>query len=535
MAALREVGLGEPEFWLSTLPATAQQRRRTYAVIVVLFAALVAVAPFAKVRLPEADGFIPAVQAIIVITNLTTALLLFAQFSLLRSRALLALANAYLFCALMVFLHMLAFPRAFAPQGLLVTSLQTAGWLYLVWHVAFTAAVIAYVLLSDGARAKGPLGGSPRTVIGCSVVGVACLVCTILWLLIAADGVLPILFVDRGTYSSAAIYALAFSAAVAGIALVSLLIRKGSVLDQWLTISVGATAAELTLVAFFSRARFDLGWYSVRILAVVSSTAVLFGLLSESTRLYANLSVALRTLQRERNNKLLSARAATAAIAHEMRQPLTAIAANGGAALLYLQSGPPDLDEAREALTDMIGECHRASEAIEGIRKLFLKSDSVGQPIDLNEIILDVMQAQREQLTRGRVEIRRELTDGLPLVRGHRTQLQEVVANLVSNAVEAMQGTTDRGRVLRVKTALRGRHAIAVEIQDTGPGIDPTRLSDIFSAFATTKPQGTGLGLAICQTIVEYHGGKLTASSDGASGARFEFVLPTMGMEAAAG
>jgi signal transduction histidine kinase len=257
---------------------------------------------------------------------------------------------------------------------------------------------------------------------------------------------------------------------------------------------------------------------------------VLLGLLTETMRLYGKLSMALRTLQVERDNKLLSAQAATAAMAHEVRQPLAAIAAYGSTALLYLQKVPPDLGEAREVLEHLIGGCHRASEVIEGIRSLFRKTDHAGQPIDLNEIILDVIRSHQDQLTRRGVETRRELMDGLPLVRGHRAQMQEVVANLVNNAIEAMEGTTDRDRLLRVKTTRR-RDAIAVEIEDTGRGIDPTRLGEIFAAFVTTKPHGTGLGLAICQMIVEHHGGRLRASSDGASGARFEFVLPTMATE----
>jgi signal transduction histidine kinase len=479
-------------------------------------------------RLPEGDGFIPAVQAVIVVTNLATAVLLFNQLSQLRSRALFALADAYLFTALMVFIHMLTFPRAFAPQGLLVASLQTTGWIYIVWHVAFPAAVAAYVMLNRGAGAKIRIGGPPWMVIAGSVIGVTAAVCALVWLLEAADNVLPALFVDRLTYSPAASHVLGFAAAAAGLALVLLLVRRGSVLEQWLAVAVGATTAELMLVAFFSAGRFDLGWYSVRMLAVISSTAVLFGLLSETTRLHARLSTALRTLQRERDNKLLSARAATAAIAHEVRQPLTAIAANGGAARLFLRRSPPNLGEAYQALDDLIDECHRASEVIETFRHLFGKTERAGQPIDLNEVILDVIQAQQEQLARRRVETCRELTDGLPLVRGHRAQLQEVVVNLVNNAVDAMDGTTNRDRLLRVKTTPRGRDAIAVEIQDTGPGIDPSRLSDIFAAFATTKPHGTGLGLAICQTIIEQHGGKIIAASDGVSGARFEFVLPAM-------
>lgn len=523
--------MDEPGLWLATMPATSHQRRRTYAVVAVLFAVLVALAPFAKVPLPQGDGFVPAVQAVIIVTDLTIAVLLLSQFSLLRLRGLLVLASAYLFTAQIVFVHTLTFPRAFTPRGLFVASLQTTGWLYLVWHVAFPAAVITYVQLSHGAGAKARIGGSARrAVVGC-IVGVTALVCALVWFFTAADRFLPPLFVNGLTYSPAVLYTSAFTSTVAVAALVLLLIRKGSVLDQWLTISMGATSAELTMVSFFSGGRFDLGWYSFRILAVISSTAVLFGLLSETMRFYAKLSIALRTLQRERDNKLLSAQAATAAIAHEVRQPLTAIATNGHAALLYLKRTPPDIEEASKVLANLVGGCQRASDVIEGIRNLFRKMDATGQPINLNEIIIDVVQAHQEQLTERGVEIHRELMDGLPPVRGHRAQLQEVVANLVNNAIDAMAGTTGRDRLLRVKTTPRGRGAIAVEIHDTGPGIDPTRLSDIFAAFTTTKPNGTGLGLAICQMIIERHGGKLTASSDGASGTRFEFVLPMMGVE----
>jgi signal transduction histidine kinase len=304
--------------------------------------------------------------------------------------------------------------------------------------------------------------------------------------------------------------------------------RKGSVLDQWLAISVAATTAEMAMVTFFSAGRFDVGWYTVRVFGVVSSTTVLLALLIETTRLYAKLSIALRTLRRERDNKLLSAQAATAAIAHEMRQPLAAIALNGDAALLFLQKTPPDLAEVRESLEEMKSACRRAGETIESIRSLFRKANQAGQPIDVNEVILEVMQSQQEQVTRRGVEIRRELNAGLPLARGHKAQLQEVIVNLVNNAVEAMDASPDRSRLLSVKTGRHGRDAIAVEIRDNGPGIDPERLGGVFDAFVTTKRDGTGLGLAICRMIIEHHGGELTASSDGRSGATFRFVLPAI-------
>jgi len=124
------------------------------------------------------------------------------------------------------------------------------------------------------------------------------------------------------------------------------------------------------------------------------------------------------------------------------------------------------------------------------------------------------------------VVTRHELTTELPLVNGHGGQLQEVVFNLINNAVEAMSITTNRSRVLLVRTEIRGRDEIAVSVQDSGPGIDPRQLENVFNAFVSTKADGTGLGLAICRMIVESHGGQLTASSDGKSGALFQFTLP---------
>ena len=126
------------------------------------------------------------------------------------------------------------------------------------------------------------------------------------------------------------------------------------------------------------------------------------------------------------------------------------------------------------------------------------------------------------------------MTELPALVDGHRGQLREVILNLVNNALEAMDATTDRSRVLRVTTQLHGRDAIAVTVEDSGPGIDPQKLDGIFTAFLTTKSQGMGLGLAICSMIVEQHGGQLTASSDGKSGALFQFVLPTAAIDKAA-
>ena len=229
----------------------------------------------------------------------------------------------------------------------------------------------------------------------------------------------------------------------------------------------------------------------------------------------------------ELENKLLNVGSATASIAHEVRQPLAAIATNSSAALRFLERTPPDYDEIRAALSRIIGDCHRTSEVFESIRALFRTVDHGKQPIDINEIMLGVLKSFDEELKGHGVTIRLQLMPELPLVEGHRGQLEQVIYNLIHNAIDAMNTTTDRSRTLWVRTELHGRDAIRVAVEDSGPGIDPKQLDHIFDAFVTTKAHGMGLGLAICRMIIERHGGQLSALSDGKNGTLFQFDLPT--------
>ena len=146
--------------------------------------------------------------------------------------------------------------------------------------------------------------------------------------------------------------------------------------------------------------------------------------------------------------------------------------------------------------------------------------------MDVNQIVQDVLQSVHAELDNHRVNARVELTPKLPSVSGHRGQLQEVIFNLVNNAIEAMDSTPNQSRMLSVRTELLDDKAIVVSIEDTGPGIDPQRMDSIFGVGHATKVKGTGLGLAISRLIAEHHDGRLTATSDGKSGARFQFVLP---------
>jgi signal transduction histidine kinase len=262
------------------------------------------------------------------------------------------------------------------------------------------------------------------------------------------------------------------------------------------------------------------------ILFVAISAYILAALFAERRETEARLAQSNAMLQRERDNKLLSAQATTATIAHEIRQPLSAIAMAARTALRWLARTPPDHEEVRATLIRIERDVHRASEVFDAIRALFGTSGQERQPIDVNRIVLDVTDSLREELDSHGVMAHYELTTKLPLVNGHGAQLREVVWNLIHNAVEAMSRTTNGNRTLRVRTEVRGRDEIAVSVKDSGPGIDSSQLEKVFSAFVSTKAHGTGLGLAICRMIIQGHGGQINASSDGKSGALFQFVLP---------
>jgi signal transduction histidine kinase len=262
------------------------------------------------------------------------------------------------------------------------------------------------------------------------------------------------------------------------------------------------------------------------ILVVALSAYVLAALFAERRESAERLTRSNTMLERERDNKLMNAQVITAAIAHEVRQPLAAIAVNGSAALRFLSKTPAELQEVRAALDRMISETHRTSGVFDGIRVLFGKSDQKRLQIDVNETILGVLQSSQKELQDHGVETRLELATELPLIDGHGRQLEQVMFNLIQNAIEAMDATTDRRRVLRVRTEFKDHHTIIVAVQDSGPGIDPNQIDGIFGAFFSSKPHGMGLGLAICRMIIEHHGGQLTASSDGKNGSLFQFALP---------
>jgi signal transduction histidine kinase len=218
-----------------------------------------------------------------------------------------------------------------------------------------------------------------------------------------------------------------------------------------------------------------------------------------------------------------------ASIAHEINQPLGAIVSNGNAGLRWLATATPDLDEARAALKRIVADGHRASEVISGIRSMFKKEGQVTAPHDVNELVREVLRLVRGEVAGQGISVRTELSGDLAPIPVNRVQLQQVIANLVMNAVDAMSTVVDRARVLRVKTAVNDSHQLLIAVEDTGIGIDPGDFDRIFDPFYTTKSHGMGMGLSICRSIIEVHGGRLTVARGEPDGAVFQVMLPAGG------
>jgi signal transduction histidine kinase len=531
MSAHKSEVSDQHKFVLATEAPTSAQRRLALLVAAAIFATfgvtvtIGLTAPFARTQVPF-NGFVPALTAVLFVNDLITATLLFSQFSITRSRALLVLADGYFFTALMAISFALTFPGAFSPTGLLGAGVQSSAWIYNFWHYGFPVAAIAYAILIGPGHANKESRISARSIIGWNIAIVISLVCGITWLTTAGGGFLPSLMGDSINPNPLARIVTSLNTFICVLALALLYSRQRSVLDLWIMVVLCAWVTELALLDVLLFSRFTFAFYVGRGFSLITSVAVLIVLLQETTRLYARLARSNLLLERERDNKLMNMQALTAAIAHEVRQPLAAIVTNGGAALRFLAKTPPDQDEVRAALQRMVTDGRRTSEVFDGLRALFRKADQGMKPVDVNKIIFGVLQSLRIEIKDHGVELRPELSANLPLVEGNGSQLEEVISNLARNAIEAMDTTTDRNRVLRVVSEPRADNGIAVAVQDSGPGIDPKRIDGIFNAFITTKSQGTGLGLAICRMIIQHHGGQLTASSDGKSGASFQFVLP---------
>jgi PAS domain S-box-containing protein len=216
----------------------------------------------------------------------------------------------------------------------------------------------------------------------------------------------------------------------------------------------------------------------------------------------------------------------TASIAHEVNQPVTAAVINAEAALRWLAAQPPDLEKVREVLGRIVEDGMRAGNVIGGIRALIKKMPPRQACLDINEAIHEVIALTRGEAAKTGVSVQTDLADGLPLIYGDRVQLQQVILNLIINAIEAMSGVAETPRALLIGTGQAEPGGVLVAVRDSGPGLDPASLERLFDAFYTTKSGGMGMGLPICRSIITAHEGQLWASANEPRGAVFQFTLP---------
>jgi PAS domain S-box-containing protein len=248
----------------------------------------------------------------------------------------------------------------------------------------------------------------------------------------------------------------------------------------------------------------------------------------ESERRYSEVQMEL-----VHANRVASIGRLSASIAHEVNQPIGAALSNASAALHWLSKEPPDLEKARQALNRIFANGNRASEVIDRMRALLKKAPRRKEDVDINGAILEVIALTRGEVVKNGISMQSHLVEGLPLIQGDRVQLQQVIMNLIINAVEALSSVHEGARELVITTGKGEPDGVLVVVRDSGPGLSSAGLDRIFEAFYTTKTGGLGMGLSICRTIIEAHGGRLWATAAQPQGATFQFTLPALSNQAA--
>jgi signal transduction histidine kinase len=517
----------EQHFILSSLSPGPTQRRLALAVVLGLLVVFVLITfgPLKGMHLPRVDAFVPAYASAMFVCDAITAILLYAQFAIARSRATLVIASGYLFTALILIPFVLVFPGMFVPSEGLFGGPQSTSFVWLSWHAGFPLFVAAYALLKDGDPSRRSWRGTVRAQIALSVALTAAAVSALGFAFIAGAALLPRVASGSLHFSPLWPYFIGTPVALANVcALIVLWARRRSALDLWLMVVICLYLLEVPLSYYPDPTRFSLAWYTVRVIGFLASGLVLIVLLYEIATLYARLFGALRAQRREREVRLMTGDAVAASIAHEIRQPLTAMVTTADAGLRFVDRSIPNLERAKEAFRRIVADGHRAGAVVGSIRANFKADVEDRTSFDLDELIQEALALGRGDLQKHGIVVQAEPNRQLPEIRGNRIQLQQVLLNLITNAIDAM-AARDEPRILSVRSEKYQGDAVKVSVADTGSGISSQDADRIFNPLFTTKSDGMGMGLSICRAIIEAHEGRLWFAPNSPRGAVFQFTL----------
>lgn len=504
------------------------------AVVGLLFAAVVCAFPLRDTQLGEIKAFVPLIDASMLFSELITATLLYAQAVVFRSRALTVLASGYVFAALILVPHALTFPGAFATNGLLGAGINTSAWLAIFRRLTFPTAVISYVVLKSADSQPLTDSNTPAPRVVEWLVGAITLAALGALLTTVGHDLLPPIFANARDTVHTNLVIVNLATILFTLAAMTLLFRQDkSVLDVWLLVALSGWIFQ-SLLNLTLHTRFTLGWYGLNSLTLASSFIVMLALIIETSWLYARLSLLTAARNRERDARLMSIDAVTAAIAHEIGQPLTAVSLSASAGLHWLTRRRPDIPKAIRSLHTISDDSQRTFGVIKSIRGMFGQAGGPVSVFSLNDLVRETASVMDSELAAARVALVLLLDESLPPIRANRVQMQQVLVNLATNAIESFGMIRGRSRLLSqqrsrritIRSASSDGQSVQLNVSDTGCGIAADELEHIFNPFYTTKASGTGLGLPLCRTIVEDHHGRLWASQGEECGAVFHLDLP---------
>jgi signal transduction histidine kinase len=535
----------ERRVFLSTLPAGRFERRLSLGVVLLSTAIFLVAVPFAKVPLGQVWAFIPIYESALVINDLITAVLLFGQYNILRSRALLILASAYLFTASVAVAHALTFPGLFDPAGLLGAGPQSTAWLYMFWHGGFPLLVIAYAILGVGGKERARTAGRPGIAILASAGLVLAVAGGITLLTTAGAGALPAIM-EGNRYTPAMIAVVSSVWLLSVLALGVLWRRKPhSVLDVWLMVVMCAWMFDIALSAVLNAGRFDLGFYAGRIYGLLAASFVLMVLLLENGMLYARLVEAhagerarnellrLKTAELTAVNKELDA--FSYSVSHDLRAPVRAV--DGFVRILEEDYGERLDAEGRRLLAVVRESAQRMGQLIEDL----LAFARLGrQPLRTRQVQLEELVTQTmAELCAGREARRIDFAVGrLGTVEADPALLKQALANLLANAIKFTRGKDPAVVEVGCRGEAKPEPASIYYVKDNGAGFDMRHYDKLFGVFQRLHRaedyEGTGVGLAIVERVITRHGGRVWAESAPGQGATFYFTLQARSGHAAA-